>query len=79
MLQALHSDDAAQAFRLAATLPVSGAYNIAANPVLSGEDLAKLLGARPVTVSARLLRPFLTAAWSAHLVSPPRRTCSTPF
>lgn len=68
VLQTLHTDDAAQAFRLAATLPVSGAYNIAADPVLHGEDLAKLLGARPVTVSARLLRPFLTAAWSAHLV-----------
>lgn len=67
-LQTLHTDDAAQAFRLAAILPVSGAFNIAADPVLTGEDLAALLDARAVAVPARLLRPFLTAAWSAHLV-----------
>ncbi len=45
-----------------------GAFNIAADPVLRAEELAGFLDARPVDVPARLLRPFLTAAWSAHLV-----------
>jgi nucleoside-diphosphate-sugar epimerase len=67
-LQALHADDAAQAFRLAATLPVSGAFNIAAEPVLHPDDLAALFDARAVEVPPRLVRPVLSAAWSAHLV-----------
>jgi len=67
-LQALHADDAAQAFRLAATLPVSGAFNLAADPVLHPDDLAALLDAKAVQVPPRLLRPLVTAAWSAHLV-----------
>ena len=67
-LQAVHTDDAAQAFRLAATLPVSGAFNIAADPVLHPDDLASLFDAKPVELPPRLVRPILTAAWSAHLV-----------
>ena len=67
-LQALHATDAAEAFRLAATLPVSGAFNIAADPVLDPQALASLLDTRAVQVPPRLLRSLLTAAWSAHLV-----------
>jgi len=67
-LQALHADDAAQAFRLAATLPVRGAFNIAADPLLHPDTLASLLEAKAIQLPPRLVRSVLSAAWSAHLV-----------
>jgi len=68
LLQALHAEDAAQAFRLAATQPVTGAFNIAAEPVLGADGIAALLQAKAIQVPPRLVRPLLNAAWSAHLV-----------
>lgn len=50
-LQLVHHDDVAAAIALAATTSASpGAYNIAADGVLSMSDLAKVLGARPVRI-----------------------------
>lgn len=46
VFQAVHSLDAGQAFALAATRPVSGAFNVAADPVLDPSELARALGAR---------------------------------
>jgi nucleoside-diphosphate-sugar epimerase len=65
--QALHTADAAQAYRLALTLPVSGAFNLAAEPVVDGSRLAELLGARLQRVPAGALRVSLAAAWHLHL------------
>jgi nucleoside-diphosphate-sugar epimerase len=66
--QALHADDAAQAFRLALGRPVRGAFNLAADPVVDAAELARLLHARTVRVPVRVVRAGLAAAWLAHLV-----------
>jgi UDP-glucose 4-epimerase len=71
-LQAVHSLDVGEAYRLAATSPEArGAYNVAAEPVLDGPELARLLRARPVTVPAKLLRAAATATWRARLQPTP--------
>ncbi|TDC75507.1 NAD-dependent epimerase/dehydratase family protein [Actinomadura sp. 7K507] len=67
-LQALHSADAGEAFRLAVTGGARGAFNIAADPVLDPAELAGILGARTVRVPARGVRAALAAAWTLHLV-----------
>ncbi|SFO75871.1 Nucleoside-diphosphate-sugar epimerase [Actinomadura madurae] len=67
-LQVLHSADAGQAFRLAATGDARGPFNIAADPVLDAAELAGLLGARTVRLPARGVRAALAAAWGLHLV-----------
>jgi UDP-glucose 4-epimerase len=72
VLQAVHADDVAEAYRLAATDPAArGAYNIAAEPVLSPAQLGRLLGARPVRVPANLLRAAADVTWRAHLQPTP--------
>ncbi|WP_067803487.1 NAD-dependent epimerase/dehydratase family protein [Actinomadura formosensis] len=67
-LQVLHSADAGQAFRLAATGDVRGAFNIAAEPVLDSAELADIFGARTVRVPQRGVRAAIAAAWALHLV-----------
>jgi UDP-glucose 4-epimerase len=66
--QALHSSDAAQAYRLAVLGDARGAFNLAADPVIDRDVLAELLGARPLPVPSRLVRGALAAAWHSHLV-----------
>lgn len=70
--QAVHSDDVADAYLRAVTSEVRGAFNIAAEPVLSTAHLAAVLGARPVAVPRRLARPVVAATWHArlHPISP---------
>ncbi|MDA0633818.1 NAD-dependent epimerase/dehydratase family protein [Nonomuraea sp. MCN248] len=67
-LQVLHAEDAAQAYRLAVTREVSGAFNLAAEPVLDPRALAELLGARVVPVSGPLARAAVSAGWHLRLV-----------
>jgi UDP-glucose 4-epimerase len=73
VLQAVHSLDVGEAYRLAATSPdARGAYNIAADPVLDPNELARLLGARRVALAPRVLRAAATLSWRAYLQpSPP--------
>jgi nucleoside-diphosphate-sugar epimerase len=66
--QALHSADAGEAYRLAVTRDVRGAFNLAADPVIDAEQLAELLGARTVTVPTAPLRAALATAWQLHLL-----------
>ncbi|MEW2131480.1 NAD-dependent epimerase/dehydratase family protein [Streptomyces sp. NPDC005435] len=68
VFQALHTDDAADAFARAVTLPVRGAFNLAAEPVLNADELGKLLEAKPVRVPLPPLRAALAAAWWLRLV-----------
>src|SRR5215218_11048115 len=57
VFQALHSYDAGDAYRLAlVNEDARGPYNIAAEPVLDPDELARALGARPVPVPKRVLR-----------------------
>ncbi|MFI6508988.1 NAD-dependent epimerase/dehydratase family protein [Streptosporangium sp. NPDC050855] len=66
--QVVHSADIGEAFRLAVTRPVSGAFNIAADPVIEPSVLAEMLGAKLVPVSGWALRSTVAAAWHLRLV-----------
>jgi nucleoside-diphosphate-sugar epimerase len=66
--QVVHAQDMARAYVLACTSPVTGAFNIATEPVLDPPTLAALLGARTVPLPAALLRGAVDLAWRLHLV-----------
>ncbi|MCJ1676442.1 NAD-dependent epimerase/dehydratase family protein [Streptomyces sp. APSN-46.1] len=66
--QALHTDDAATAYLAAATLPVRGAFNLAAEPPVDADVLAGILHARRWPLPAAPARAALAAAWRLHLV-----------
>jgi UDP-glucose 4-epimerase len=66
--QAVHSLDAAEAFRQAVLRDVRGAFNLAADPVLGVRELARLLDARPVRVPAAVVRAVVATAWQLRLV-----------
>lgn len=69
--QAVHTDDVAEAYRLAVTGPVAGAFNIAADPVLDPDTLAEILGARTLPVPASLVRGAANASWRLRLQPTP--------
>jgi nucleoside-diphosphate-sugar epimerase len=72
VLQCVHADDVGEAYRLAALSPEAhGAYNVAADPVLDRETLARVFGARVATVPARVLRSLAAVAWRARLTPTP--------
>lgn len=54
--QAVHTFDVAEAYVAALTRDVRGAFNIAADPVLDAEMLARLFNARPVRLPVSLTR-----------------------
>ncbi|MFF7361604.1 NAD-dependent epimerase/dehydratase family protein [Streptomyces sp. NPDC008125] len=66
--QVLHTDDAAEAYRLAALRDVRGAFNLAADPVIDAPKLAELLGSRVVRVPRALVRAAVAATWRVHAV-----------
>jgi nucleoside-diphosphate-sugar epimerase len=65
--QALHADDVADAYRRAIVMDVRGPFNVAAEPPLDGDVVARLLGARAVDVPAPVLRTLATVSWRARL------------
>ncbi|MEJ7893831.1 MAG: NAD-dependent epimerase/dehydratase family protein [Solirubrobacteraceae bacterium] len=65
--QAVHSDDVADAYRLAAVRDARGAFNVAAEPVLDPDELGRILGARPVPVDTRVLRAVVDATFRLRL------------
>jgi UDP-glucose 4-epimerase len=69
--QALHSADAGQAYRLAVTREVRGAFNIAADPVLDPHVLAEALGARRVPVPSAVARALVDLTWRTRLQPTP--------
>jgi nucleoside-diphosphate-sugar epimerase len=70
--QAVHTADVAEAYRLAVHAELSGAFNIAADPVLDPEELARVLRARRVRLPAQALRAAADLSWRLHLQpSPP--------
>jgi UDP-glucose 4-epimerase len=72
VMQAVHGDDVGEAYRLAVVSPEArGAYNIAADPVLTPTALARVLGARRVRVPERVVRALADATWRAHLQPAP--------
>lgn len=69
-LQAVHASDVARAFLLALHDPAArGAYNLAADPVVDGGQLASLIGARVLPVAPRLVRAAMAAAWHGRVIA----------
>lgn len=69
--QAVHSDDVGQAYLRAVLADVGGAFNIAAEPPLSPEEMAERLGVRTFPVPARVVRRLADLSWRAHLQPTP--------
>jgi UDP-glucose 4-epimerase len=71
-VQAVHADDVGQAYRLAATdVRARGAYNVAADPVLDAATLARVLGARPLSIPVRAVRAAADLSWRLRLQPTP--------
>lgn len=67
-VQALHTDDAANAYRLALRSDVRGAFNLAADPPVDARLLGEMFDARPVRLPRTAARSAITAAWGLHLL-----------
>lgn len=65
--QVVHASDMARAYVLACTNPVTGAFNIATEPVLDPPTLAAILGAYQVPVPGVVARAFVDATWRLHV------------
>jgi nucleoside-diphosphate-sugar epimerase len=65
--QAVHAHDIADAYRRALLSDASGAYNIAADPVMTTKDVAGLLRARSVPVPMAVARAALDLTWRMRL------------
>lgn len=65
--QAAHADDVGDAYRRAVLSDASGAFNIAADPVIGGAELAQMLWARPVKLPAAVLRGAAAATFAMRL------------
>jgi len=66
-IQALHASDMADAYVQAAVRPVSGAYNVAAEPVLDPGTLATALHVAQLPVPVAVLRGLVDLSWRLHL------------
>jgi UDP-glucose 4-epimerase len=66
-VQAVHSLDVGQAYRLAVVGDVRGAFNVAAEPPLGPPEFASVLRARTVPIPARALRAGAAATYALRL------------
>jgi ferritin-like metal-binding protein YciE/nucleoside-diphosphate-sugar epimerase len=69
--QAVHSEDVGRAYLRAVLTDVEGAFNIAAEPPLSPEEMAKRLGVRSFPVPARVVRRLADLSWRLRLQPTP--------
>ncbi|HEY5941350.1 MAG TPA: DUF892 family protein [Solirubrobacterales bacterium] len=69
--QAVHSEDAGRAYLRAVLADVEGAFNIAADPPLSPEQMAEQLGVRSFPVPARVVRRLADLSWRLRLQPTP--------
>ncbi len=68
IFQAVHADDVAEAYWRAVDQRASGAFNIAAEPVLTPQELARIVGARRILpVPMGLLHAVVDIAWRLRL------------
>ncbi|MGC0379265.1 SDR family oxidoreductase [Streptomyces sp. SAI-229] len=68
-VQALHTDDAAHAYRLAVlSAGARGAFNLAAEPTVDAELLGEMLGTRRVRLPRTAARSAVAAAWGLRLL-----------
>lgn len=69
VFQAVHADDVADAYWRAVDQRASGAFNIAAEPVLTPQELARILGARRILpIPMGLLHALVGLAWRLRLI-----------
>jgi nucleoside-diphosphate-sugar epimerase len=72
VVQAVHADDVAEAYRLAVMdVDARGAYNVAAEPVIDPDVLARELGAVKVPLRTKPLRALVDFTWRARLQPTP--------
>jgi len=68
IFQAVHADDVAEAYWRVVDQRASGAFNIAAEPVLTPQVLARILGARRILpIPMRLLHAVVDLTWRARI------------
>jgi UDP-glucose 4-epimerase len=67
VFQGVHSHDVGDAYRRALVSDASGAFNIAAEPVLDPPQLARIFGARRLRMPAPLLRAGAAATYKLRL------------
>jgi UDP-glucose 4-epimerase len=65
--QAVHGNDVGEAYRLAIVGDARGPFNIAAEPVLGSDELARLLDARQVRIPPSALRKAAELAYKLRL------------
>jgi nucleoside-diphosphate-sugar epimerase len=65
--QAVHSYDIGEAYRLAVRSDARGAFNVAAEPILDPDELARILRARKVPVPVGLARGAAQLTFRLHL------------
>ena len=70
-VQAMHTDDAAEAFVRAIHADVTGPFNLTAEPVVDAAVIADAFGGRSVKLPAAPLRLALAVAWRMRLVPAP--------
>jgi UDP-glucose 4-epimerase len=66
--QAMHGEDAGEAYRLALLSDARGAYNVAADPIIDGAALGKLLEARAVQLPKQAVSAAMASAWRLRLI-----------
>lgn len=69
--QAVHSEDVGRAYLRAVLADVDGAFNIAAEPPLSPEEMAERIGVRSFPVSPRVVRRLADLSWKLRLQPTP--------
>ncbi len=63
----VHADDVADAVVRVLERKVPGGFNLAAPPAVTADDIAVVLGARPVHVPAGIVRAAVSLSWHARL------------
>jgi len=69
--QAVHSEDVGRAYLQAVLKDVNGAFNLAAKPPLSPEEMAERIGVRSFPVPARIVRRLADLSWRMRLQPTP--------
>ncbi len=69
--QAVHSEDVGRAYLQAVLADVGGAFNIAAEPPLSPEQMAERIGVRSFPVPAGIVRRLADLSWRLRLQPTP--------
>jgi nucleoside-diphosphate-sugar epimerase len=67
VFQVVHAVDVGDAYRLALLGDARGAFNLAADPPIGPAELAEIMRARPVKVSARVLRAAAAVTYALRL------------